>query len=181
MAQLKFGSAGVTAQEIDLTGPVETSPTGIPAGIIGTAVKGPAFVPLTYGTLNDYFAKFGQSDSKKFGPLAVSEWMRRATSVTYLRVLGVGDGKKRVSLGTTAGDVVNAGFTVGEQLPSSTDGSLSSNPYANSHGVLGRTYFLGCFMSESAGSSVLSAAGLQCIGSGNDTFFIIVIIYLAIL
>ncbi len=167
MAQLKFGSAGVTTREIDLTGPTETGPTGIPAGIVGTAVKGPAFVPLTYGTLNDFFAKFGQSDSKKFGPLAVSEWMRRATAVTYLRVLGVGDGKKKVSSGATAGDVVNAGFTVGEQLPSSTDGSLSSNPYANSNGVLGRTYFLGCFMSESAGSNVLSSAGLQGVGSVN--------------
>ena len=111
MAQLKFGSAGVTTREIDLTGPTETGPTGVPAGIIGTSVKGPAFVPLTYGTLNDFFAKFGQSDSKKFGPLAVSEWMRRATAVTYLRVLGVGDGKKKVSSGPTAGDVVNAGFT----------------------------------------------------------------------
>jgi len=167
MAQLKFGSAGVTTREIDLTGPTEAGPTGIPAGIVGTAVKGPAFVPLTYGTLNDFFAKFGQSDSKKFGPLAVSEWMRRATAVTYLRVLGVGDGKKKVSSGSTAGDVVNAGFTVGEQLPSSTDGSLSSNPYANSNGVLGRTYFLGCFMSESAGSSALSSAGLQGVGSVN--------------
>ena len=167
MAQLKFGSAGVTTREIDLTGPTETGPTGVPAGIIGTSVKGPAFVPLTYGTLNDFFAKFGQSDSKKFGPLAVSEWMRRATAVTYLRILGVGDGKKKVSSGTTAGDVVNAGFTVGEQLPSATDGSLSSNPYANSNGVLGRTYFLGCFMSESAGSSALSSAGLQGLGSVN--------------
>jgi len=91
MAQLKFGSAGVTTREIDLTGPVETGPTGIPAGVIGTSVKGPAFVPLTYGTLKDFFAKFGESDSKKFGPLAVSEWLSRATSVTYLRVLGVGD------------------------------------------------------------------------------------------
>lgn len=166
MAQLKFGSAGVTTREIDLTGPVEIGPVGIPAGIIGTAAKGPAFVPLTYGTLNDFFAKFGQSDSKKFGPLAVSEWMRRATSVTYLRVLGVGDGKKRVSVGTNIGDVTNAGFTVGEKLPNS-DGALAFNPYANSHGILGRTYFLGCFMSESAGSSALSDSGLQGINSVN--------------
>lgn len=166
MAQLKFGSAGVTTREIDITGPVEVAPTGIPAGIVGTAVRGPAFVPLTYGTLNDFFAKFGESDSKKFGPIAVSEWMRRATSVTYLRVLGVGDGKKRVSSGATAGDVVNAGFTVGEQLPDS-DGTLASNPYANAGGVLGRTYFLGCFMSESAGSKVFSDAGLQGPGSVN--------------
>jgi len=164
MAQLKFGSAGVTTREIDITGPVEVAPTGIPAGIIGTSVKGPAFVPLTYGTLSDFFAKFGQSDSKKFGPLAVSEWMRRATSVTYLRVLGVGDGKKRVSAGTNSGDVTSAGFTVGEKLPG-TAGILSSNPYANSEGVLGRTYFLGCFMSESVGSTVFSDAGLQ--GPGN--------------
>jgi phage tail sheath protein FI len=166
MAQLKFGSAGVTTREIDLTGPVETSPTGVPAGIIGTAVKGPAFVPLTYGTLNDFFAKFGASDSKKFGPMAVAEWLRRATSVTYLRVLGVGDGKKRSSSGQTAGDVTNAGFTVGEQLPSS-NGTLSSNPYANENGVLGRTYFLGCFMSESVGSTLFNGAGLQGTGSVN--------------
>jgi len=166
MAQLKFGSAGVTTREIDLTGPVETSPTGVPAGVIGTSVKGPAFVPLTYGTLNDFFAKFGESDSKKFGPMAVAEWLRRATAVTYLRVLGVGDGKKRVSSGQTAGDVTNSGFTVGEELPAS-DGSLSSNTYANSGGVLGRTYFLGCFMSESAGASAFSSAGLQGLGSVN--------------
>ena len=94
MAQLKFGSAGVTTREIDLTGPTETGPTGIPAGIIGTAVKGPAFVPLTYGTLNDFFAKFGQSDSKKFGPLAVSEWMRRATADTEVNSRWTGDGRR---------------------------------------------------------------------------------------
>lgn len=168
MAQLKFGSAGVTSREIDLSGPVETSPSGIPAGVIGTSVKGPAFVPLTYGTLKDFFAKFGESDSKKFGPIAVAEWLSRAPSVTYLRVLGVGDGKKR---GLT-GDVNNAGFTVGEQQPdvdpaSTTYGQLVRNPYANNFGPLGRTYFLGCFMSESAGSTFFSDAGLQGLGRVN--------------
>jgi len=98
--------------------------------------------------------------------MAVAEWMKRATSVTYLRVLGVGDGKKRVASGQAAGDVTNSGFTVGEQLPSS-NGTLSSNTYANSGGVLGRTYFLGCFMSESAGSDVFNSAGLQGTGSVN--------------
>jgi phage tail sheath protein FI len=160
MAQLKFGSAGVTTREIDLTGPVETGPTGVPAGVIGTSLKGPAFVPLTYGTLKDFFAKFGESDSKKFGPIAVSEWLSRSTAVTYLRVLGVGDGKQRLKTGTTAGEVNNAGFVVGEEQPAE-DGTLSPNPYAVSGGPLGRTYFLGCFMSESVGSTFLSDAGLQ--------------------
>ena len=72
MAKLKFGSAGVTAREIDLTGPTTQQPVGVPAGIIGTAIHGPAFVPVTVGNLSDWTAKFGETDGKKFGPLAVS-------------------------------------------------------------------------------------------------------------
>lgn len=156
MAKLKFGSAGVTAREIDLTGPTTQEPVGVPAGIIGTSLSGPAFVPVTVGNLSDWTAKFGETDGKKFGPLAVREWLRNAQAVTYLRVLGTGDGKKR---STTTGDVTNAGFTVGEQQPNPD--SIVANPYANSNGVLGRTYFLGAFMSESAGSTLFSDAGIQ--------------------
>lgn len=159
MAQLKFGSAGVTAKEIDLSGPVAQEPTGIPAGIIGTSTHGPAFVPVTVGLLSDFYAKFGETDGKKFGPLAVTEWLRRAGSVTYLRVLGVGDGLTQNS----DGSVTSAGFTVGEDLPRSSDGALEGNTYANSgsSGINGRLYFLGAFMSESAGSTIFSDAGLQ--------------------
>lgn len=155
MTKLKFGSAGVTAREIDLSGPTTTEPSGIPAGIIGTSLNGPAFVPVTVGNLSDWSAKFGNTDGKKFGPLAVREWLRNAQAVTYLRVLGVGDGKKR----TDSGDVTSAGFTVGEKQPDPD--SISANSYANSGGPNGRTYFLGCFMSESAGSLVFSEAGIQ--------------------
>lgn len=168
MAELKFGSAGVTVNEIDISGPVEQEPIGIPAGVIGTSNKGRAYVPTTVGTLSDFYAKFGKTDGKRFGPLAVTEWMRNATAVTYLRVLGVGDGKKRLEDGNTAGSVNTAGFVVGEQQPDhDADGNLSDNPYANagSNSVLGRTYFLGCYMSESAGSWLLSDAGLQGLGS----------------
>lgn len=165
MAQLKFGSAGVTAREIDISGPVEREPTGIPAGIIGTSLRGPAFVPITVGLINDFYAKFGRTDGKKFGPLAVAEWLRNAGSVTYLRVMGAGDGRKRAD----DGSVANAGFTVGELQPRVVDGALVGNEYANSgsNSVLGRTYVLGAFMSESAGSVVFSDAGLQ--GAGGIT------------
>lgn len=159
MAQLKFGSAGVSASEIDLSGPVAQQPVGVPAGVIGTAVKGPAFVPITVGLVSDFYAKFGLTDGIKFGPIAVSEWLRNAQAVTYLRVLGIGDGNQR---NTQTGDVNQGGFTVGELQPdTAVDGILSPNPYANLGGPLGRTYFLGCFMSESAGSTVFSTAGLQ--------------------
>lgn len=167
MAQLKFGSAGVSAREIDLSGPVAVTPVGVPAGVIGTSVKGPAFVPITVGIIDDFTAKFGGTDGKKFGPLAVSEWLRRATALTYLRVLGVGDGLRREQDGDFPGRVNEAGFVVGELQPYGTIGQLSGNPYANSGsgGPLGRTYFLGCFMSESAGSTVFSSPGLQGQGS----------------
>jgi len=168
MAALKFGSAGVTAREIDLSGPVAKQPVGVPAGIIGTSVKGTPFVPITVGTLSDWYAKFGLTDGKKFGPIAVTEWLRNASALTYLRVLGVGDGRQRSTTGTAAGSVTLGGFTVGENQPNSTLGyALGGNTYAVSgtSGREGRTYFLGAFMSESAGSTVFSSAGIQGQGS----------------
>ena len=165
MAQAKLGSAGVTAREIDLSGPTTVEPSGVPAGVIGTALKGPAFVPVTVGVIDDFYGRFGKTDGKKFGPLAAVEWLRDASSLTYLRVLGAGDGKRRLTSTSAAGSVNTAGWTVGEQEPDTSTGLLVTNPYANSGGPLGRTYFLGCFMSESAGSDVFSSAGLQGTGS----------------
>lgn len=168
MAQLKFGSAGVTAREIDISGPTTQQPVGIPAGIVGTSLKGPAFVPITVGTLSDWYAKFGTTDGKKFGPLAVVEWLRNARSVTYLKVLGAGDGRKRDE---STGKVTSAGFVVGENLPYTLSdgvadlGTLYRNPYAVATGAEGRLFFLGCLMSESLGSSFFSEAGLQGAGS----------------
>ena len=167
MGKLNFLSAGVSATEIDLTGATLTQePVGIPAGVVGTAVSGPAFVPVTVGNFSDWVAKFGDTDGKKFGPLAVRQWLEGAgggaSAVTYLRVLGVGDGRKR---NTTTGEVTSAGFVVGEQQPGGLYGFLSTSSYAVNGGPLGRTYFLGCFMSESAGSTLFSDAGLQGVGS----------------
>jgi len=157
MANVKLGSAGVTAKEIDQQGPAPTSPQGTPAGIIGTANGGPAFVPYTVANLQDFYAKFGTSDGKKFGLLAASEWLRNARSLTYLRVLGVGDGLQRLS----DGRVNTSGFVVGEQLPNGEWGQASNNPYANVGGPLGRTYFLGAFMSASNGIDPLFTNGIQ--------------------
>lgn len=161
MASYKFDSAGLSVQELGTLGPIEQPPTGRSAGIIGTSPKGPAFVPLTLGSLEDFTNKYGDVDDIHYGPLAVSEWIANASAVTYLRLLGVGDGKQR----SDDGEVKTAGFTVGEDLPSGTFGTLSPNPFANLGGPPGRTYFLGCFMSESAGSTLFSSAGIQ--GAGN--------------
>jgi phage tail sheath protein FI len=156
MPELTFKSAGVSTREIDLSGPSGVAPSGVPAGIIGTANRGPAFVPVVVGTLKDFVAEFGKTDAEKFGPLAVVEWLTNAKAVTYLRVLGAGNGKTKAS----DGKVTNAGFVVGAKQVQAA-GSIAANPYANSNGVLGRTYFLGCFMSESNHSTALSAPGVQ--------------------
>lgn len=163
MAELTFKSPGVGAREIDLSGPAGVEPVGIPAGIIGTANAGPAFVPVTFGSLADYVAKFGESDGEKQGPLAAIEWLRSSRALTYMRVLGAGKGLKRTESGDNAGKVENAGFVVGQALPQ-TNGIIARNPYATANGVLGRAHFLGCFMSESAGSTVFSQAGIQASG-----------------
>ena len=45
MAEITFKSAGVKTREIDLSQPSRLGPVGIPAGIIGTSLEGPAFEP----------------------------------------------------------------------------------------------------------------------------------------
>jgi phage tail sheath protein FI len=161
MAELTFKSAGVSSREIDLSFPSQTQPTGVPAGIVGTSNEGPAFIPITVSNFSEFQSLFGVSDGKKFGPIAVAQWLQNANSCTYVRVLGVGDGKKRNNDGT----VTRAGFLVGEELPDGTR-TVGVNSYANAGGAtgtgpLGRTHFLGCFMSESNGSNFLSDAGIQ--------------------
>lgn len=163
MGELTFKSAGVKTREIDLSQPRRSGPVGIPAGIIGTSLLGPAFVPLTFANYSDFTTTFGRSDGEKFGPLAVNQWLSNAQSVTFLRVLGAGDGLQRNS---STGKVTNSGFVVGDEI-SQDNGEESNNPFANAGAgdTEGRTYFLGCFMSQSAGSTIFSSAGLQTLGS----------------
>ena len=162
MAELTFKSPGVSTREIDLSGPTKAAPTGIPAGVIGTANQGRAFVPITMATFADFVAEFGNTDGEKFGPMAMRQWLNYARAGTYLRILGVGDGKKRNSNGT----VTNAGFVVGAEQWQAT-GVVGDNAYAGSTttngGVLGRTWFLGCIMEESGSSTAFSSAGLQSV------------------
>ena len=166
MAQFTFNSAGVSLNEIDLSAPSKVTPTGVPAAIIGTANRGPAFVPITVATFQDFIANFGNSDGAKFGPLAVREWLKNAGSATYVRVLGAGDGNQRTTSGINKGKVTSAGFVVGNQSIQA-GGNYGANVYNGTVGTsapLGRTYFLIAMMSESAGSTYFSDAGIQTKG-----------------
>jgi hypothetical protein len=157
-----MAAPGITTTEIDSTGGVtEVQPTGRSAGVIGTATQGVAFVPVTFANNSQFRTEFGYASAVYPAPIALNQWLNNATAGTYVRVLGVGDGNKRSSSGVNIGRVTNAGFVVGGQKVQIGSGQLANNPYAAATGLEGRTYFLGCYMSESAGSWVFSEAGLQ--------------------
>jgi hypothetical protein len=116
--------------------------------------------------MNDFVVKFGAPTSLyRNGPLAANEWLRNAQSVTFLRVLGVGDGAQRTSTGNNKGKVQYAGFVVGDRQPQSTlSGNLGNSQYAVAGGDLGKTYFLATYMSQSSNSAIFTDAGLSASG-----------------
>ena len=117
MAEQTFRSPGFFEREIDATAR-ETPILGVPAGVVGTAEKGPAFVPVTVGSLSDFLNKFGDLDPDRAGPYAVSAFLQNRAALTYMRVLGAGANSTTAHIGTTRdnGTVVNAGFKITPML-----------------------------------------------------------------
>ena len=113
-----------------------------------------------------------EANSNLPGPLALNEWMKSSQAGTFLRVLGVGDGKKASTVASTLNKVTDAGFVVGNKLvqtqSSGSVGKLGDNPHATiasgqstNAESLGKTHFLGCFMKDTTGSSFLKDSGIQ--------------------
>jgi hypothetical protein len=75
MAEQVFRSPNFFEREIELKAPPPSGPVGVPAGVIGTSKKGPAFVPVTVSNFNEFVSIFGDLDPKKFGPYAVNEFL----------------------------------------------------------------------------------------------------------
>lgn len=152
-------SPGVSAREFDISQPTTRTPSGVPACVISPTTKGPAFVPVLTTTLSDYVSVFGGMNANTpLGYLSAREWFgNTSVPMIQVRVLGAGDGTARAADGTVA----RAGFVVGAEQISGSDGAIGGNIYANYGGVTGSVYMLGAFMSESAGSTFLSDAGLQ--------------------
>ena len=164
------GSARVTLREIDLSQVSSSAllPQGVPAGVVGPAKKGPAFVPRTFANMRQFADIFGdmlevsrESNSNVFGPLALNEWMKSASAGSYIRILGVGNGEKR---STDETPLTDAGFVVGSKQVQS-NGSVGVSPYSSDPGNAitdhGKTHMLGCFMKDAPGSRFLTDAGMQ--------------------
>lgn len=147
MAENTFKSPGFFEREIELTAEKE-QPTGVPAGIIGAAKMGPAFVPLTLGTFNDFENRFGSLTPEKFAPYAVNEWLKNRQAVTFMRVLGAGANSSSSDFTRTRqfGVAKNAGFKI-----------VAGTPQNDNHGnpnTPGATQFLTAMHVISANSDV---------------------------
>jgi len=112
MPEQTFRSPNFFEREIDLSAPNVGGPTGVPAGIIGTSKKGPAFVPVTVANIDEFYNVFGDLDPNKFGPYAVREFLKHKTSLTYLKVLGAGANATTTDIENTSltGRVLSAGM-----------------------------------------------------------------------
>ena len=85
MAEQTFRSPGFFEQEIDLSARVAT-PLGTPAGVVGTAERGPAFVPVSVGSLADFTARFGALDKIALVLTQLENFLRTGTqSHTFVR------------------------------------------------------------------------------------------------
>ena len=167
MSNTPPGAAGITGNEIDLTGAKAIVPIGIPAGVIGASQRGPAFVPSTVANLSQFITKFGGMKAGSFGPFAVREWLQRGPrmAATFTRVLGVGTGKKR----NADGSVTSAGFVVGDKQVQA-NGVVGNNAYAGPASVTGAATATATVNSDSAPASVLrTGVGAIISNAGADT------------
>jgi hypothetical protein len=128
MAEQTFRSPGFFEREIDLSAR-EAEPTGTPAGVIGTAQRGPAFVPVTIGTWADFETRFGPLDPNRAGSYAVREYFKNKDAITYMRLLGAGSNDTEAEMTSTRnyGIVSKAGFKLVGEVGTVGVGGLSAN------------------------------------------------------
>jgi len=114
-----FRSPNFFDREIDQSAPIPQGPVGVPAGIIGTSNRGPAFVPVTVGNFDQFVATFGNLDPKRFGPYAANAFLANRQALTFMRVLGAGANANATDIARTqqTGRVLNAGLRLDGAAP----------------------------------------------------------------
>lgn len=159
MASQVFNFPGFFDREIDLTWQ-EQAPVGIPGGVCGTSERGPAFVPITVGSFEDFKSKFGDLNPRFVAPYAVDKHLANRTALTFVRVLGAGANTTATHIENTRtqGIVNNAGFKV--------TGSLIPDPAGDSGATHGMVQFL-CGRHVVSGAEAFAQAGF----TNNDSLF----------
>ena len=103
MAEQTFKSPGFFEREIEIISRPIFRNTATPVGVIGPSERGPAFVPTTVSSIEEYTRIFGAPDRRMLGGHAATEFFRNnGKALTFCRTLGSG-----YSIGSPS---VNAGF-----------------------------------------------------------------------
>lgn len=132
-----FKFPGIFDREIDLTA-AQVEPVGVPAGVIGASLRGPAFIPYTVGSFEDFQIRFGGLSPNLAAPYAADAFLKNRTALTFTRVLGAGANETSTDIETTRlyGTVKNAGFKLDSAIMEDFIGDLSN------YGSIGQPIFL---------------------------------------
>jgi len=91
MAEQTFKSPGFFEREIEIISRPIVRNNETPVGIVGPAEKGPAFVPITVSSRDEYEKIFGTPDRFRHGSHAIAEYFAQGgRAATFCRVLGTG-------------------------------------------------------------------------------------------
>ena len=91
MAEQTFKSPGFFEREIEVISRPLFKNNATPAGLIGPAERGPAFVPTTVTSREEYIRIFGAPDRNRLSGHAMAEFFRNnGKALTFCRTLGSG-------------------------------------------------------------------------------------------
>ena len=93
MAEQTFKSPGFFEREIEIISRPISRTNATPVGVISTSKRGPAFVPTTVTSQEEFTRIFGDADSNRLGGHAAAEYFRNSTTnsaLTFCRTLGSG-------------------------------------------------------------------------------------------
>ena len=125
MAEQTFKSPGFFEREIDVSQRGASRSFNVPGGIIGIAESGPAFVPITVTSIQEFKEIFGDIKPEHFGAIAANEFLKSRPAVTFVRTLGAGVMQNSGDINgfKTKGVVPSAGFSLSGSEASQADQS----------------------------------------------------------
>ena len=167
MAEQTFKSPGFFEREIEVIAPPKRGTSSTPFGVIGPAERGPAFVPVTVGSLDEFKKRFGRIDQNMPAGHAVSEYFQSKgnnASLTFMRILGTGKDVDTPSLFEETGRVPNAGFFVSGTLSDNLRHAGSVHMLVASHSLdSNETYTFPVFSDNQSVSGSVEELGIQLV------------------
>jgi len=92
MAEQTFKSPGFFEREIEIISRPLFRSNATPAGLIGTSERGPAFVPTTVSSREEFIRIFGAPHRSRIATHAMAEFFRNnGKALTFCRTLGTGN------------------------------------------------------------------------------------------